>query len=453
LAPAKPPVIADPGGKSNFIAAARRAAQAAASSAQLDPQPAAAAPAEKKSEAPKKSRPRGRKIMVAAAVVVLVIGCLRVASKLFDDGASVPAQETPAEKSPPRAAALPENNSIKPPREQSAPAAPNATPNLPLSAPPATKPATPNARAKQSALDGDGQPFNIATAPAGAAKPHGNDPTQWALPDITGALQRTAPNTATVPPAASAPITDKLPAAIGGPALRAAAMSGDAAAAYEVAIRFAEGRGVTQNNEEAARWLERAAKQGLAPAQFRLGGFYEKGIAVKKDLTAARDLYLAAANKGNAKAMHNLAVLYAEGVNGPADYRAASHWFRMAADRGITDSQYNLGILYARGIGVEQNYAESYKWFVIAANQGDGEAAKKLAEVTSHLDPQSLAVARSAAQAWTAEPQAEEANIVKAPPGGWDAAGSNAPKAKPRAAAKTSETKTSETKASDTKTN
>ena len=44
LGPAKPPVIPDPGGKSNFIAAARRAAQAAASEA---PAPMRAAPAAK----------------------------------------------------------------------------------------------------------------------------------------------------------------------------------------------------------------------------------------------------------------------------------------------------------------------------------------------------------------------------------------------------------------------
>jgi localization factor PodJL len=429
LAPTKPPVIADPsGGKSNFIAAARRAAQAAASSAQLDQQPAAAATVQEKTDAPKapkKQKQNVRKIVVAAAVVLLVVGCLRVASKFIEGGSSAPTQESPSEKLPPRAETLPDDLPAGR-QEQTAPAATG----IPLSAPPATKPAPPNA--KRSSLQGDtDQPLNIATAPAGT----GNDLAPWALPDVTGTLQRSAPNAKTAPPAASA-ITDKLPAAIGGPVLRTAALGGDAAAAYEIGIRFAEGRGVPQNNEEAARWLDRAAKQGLAPAQFRLGGLYEKGIGVKKDLAAARDLYQAAANKGNAKAMHNLAVLYAEGLNAPADYHAASHWFRMAADRGIADSQYNLGILYARGIGVEQNYAESYKWFLIAANQGDGEAAKKLAELVSHLDPQSLAVARSAAQAWTAEPLAEEANVVKAPAGGWDAAG--APKAKPRSAAKPS---------------
>jgi len=200
-----------------------------------------------------------------------------------------------------------------------------------------------------------------------------------------------------------------------------------------VAMRYAEGHGVPQNNAEAALWLDRAAKKGLAPAQFRLGGFYEKGVGVKKDLVTARDLYLAAAEKGNGKAMHNLAVLYAEGINGSADYRSAAHWFRMAADCGVADSQYNLGILYARGIGVEQNYAESYKWFVLGANQGDKEAAKKRDEIVAKLDPQTLAAAKLAIQTWTAEPQPDDAINVKAPAGGWDAAGA-APsaKAKPR---------------------
>ena len=242
-----------------------------------------------------------------------------------------------------------------------------------------------------------------------------------AATDVTGSLPRPA-----------TPLGDKLPASIGGPALRAAALSGDAAAAYEVGTRFADGHGVPRSSESAALWFERAAKQGLAPAQFRLGGFYEKGIGVKKDLVAARDLYLAAAGKGNGKAMHNLAVLYAEGIDGPADYANAAHWFREAADHGVTDSQYNLGILYARGTGVTQNYAESYKWFALAAIQGDQDAAKKSEEVAAHLDQQSLAAARLAVKTWTAQAQPDDAVNVKTPPGGWDATASAAPAAKPK---------------------
>jgi localization factor PodJL len=208
-------------------------------------------------------------------------------------------------------------------------------------------------------------------------------------------------------------------------------MAGDTAAEFEIAIRFAEGRGVPANERQAAHWLELAAKQGLAPAQFRLGGYYEKGIGVKKDLAAARDLYLAAAAKGNGKAMHNLAVLYAEGINGRSDYRTAVLWFRKAADRGITDSQYNLAILCARGTGEPQNYAEAYKWFALAAKQGDLEAARKRDEVASELDEQTLAAADSVVKNWKPEPQPDDAMRVKTPAGGWDATTQPA-RAKPR---------------------
>ena len=74
-------------------------------------------------------------------------------------------------------------------------------------------------------------------------------------------MQAAAPVQAPAPPIA----IEKLPATIGGPTLRAAAMAGDAAAEFEIATRFAEGRGVPPNNEQAAHWLDRAAKQGLGP--------------------------------------------------------------------------------------------------------------------------------------------------------------------------------------------
>jgi localization factor PodJL len=255
------------------------------------------------------------------------------------------------------------------------------------------------------------------------------------------ALAPTAPAPAApapLAPAQSAAIpaatggADKLPAAIGG-ALRAAALKGDAAAQFEVAQRYAEGRGIPQNFAEAAEWFDRAAKQGLLPAHFRLGGLYEKGLGVKKNLDTARRFYLTAGEAGNAKALHNLAVLYAEGIDGKPDYLGAAKWFRKAAGYGIADSQYNLGILYARGIGVEQNLAEAYRWFALAAREGDREAAKKRDDVGARLDERSLTAAQAAVQAWTPEPQPEAALQVKTPPGGWDTAVATqpAPKRKP----------------------
>jgi localization factor PodJL len=223
-----------------------------------------------------------------------------------------------------------------------------------------------------------------------------------------------------------------LPAAIGGPALRAAALAGNPAAEYEIAVRYVEGRGVTTNIEEAARWLERAARSGFVPAQFRLGGLYDKGGGLKKDRALARQLYTAAAEKGHAKAMHNLAVLYAEGVDGRPNYRMAAQWFRKAAEHGIADSQYNLAILYIRGIGVDQNLIESYKWFSLAADQGDQEAARKREEVAERLDEPALIAAQQAARSFVVTPQPEQAVSLRVPPGGWDRANANAQPAAPR---------------------
>ena len=424
----KPPVTPDPvGGKPDFIAAARRAAQAAAATALERPPSAKAAAGE---PLPKTLSQRLRKLIVPIAVVAIAAGGWRIASRLFDGNDAAAVQEMQAEKISPPATGPAEAASIKPPEATRLPipsANPAASTDAPMPLGPGPGAAT-DAKPSGQSLNDDADATSMAADAAPIGKPAANGAAAWPPSDVTGALPRApAPQSATAPMAAA--VSDgKLPATIGGPALRAAALSGDASAAYEVAIRFAEGHGVAQNNEEAAHWLDRAAKLGLAPAQFRLGGLYEKGIGVKKNLATARDFYRAAADKGHGKAMHNLAVLYAEGVDGAADYRTAAQWFRKAADRGITDSQYNLGILYARGIGVERNFAESYKWFVLAADRGDKDAAKKREEVAAHLDPQSLAAARQAAQNWTAEPQPADALEVKA----WDPPASATPAEKPK---------------------
>ena len=214
--------------------------------------------------------------------------------------------------------------------------------------------------------------------------------------------------------------------------LRAAALKGDATAAYEVAVRFAEGKGVSVNYDEAAKWYDRAAQAGVVPAIFRLGTFYEKGLSVKKDVDIARRYYVQAAERGNAKAMHNLAVLDADGGGKGANYKSAAQWFRKAADRGVADSQYNLGILYARGIGVEQNLADSFKWFSLAAAQGDADSARKRDDIAKRLDPQSLAAAKLAIQTFTPEPQPDDAINVATPSGGWDSAPAQAARQSPR---------------------
>ncbi|OSI69359.1 MULTISPECIES: tetratricopeptide repeat protein [Bradyrhizobium] len=398
----------EPVSSSSFIAAARRAAQAAA-----------AQPPEKTGRAAKASAGRAkdkgqeggstitskiRSLLVGASVVVIVLGTFKMAMNLLDGSSSSPApqaMENTSSEPAPRALPSIENK----------PAAPEqVTPSM-------TSPTPIGKQSQNNAAPGS------VTSPSGTASveiPQTAAPTPPAASsDVTGALSGTSRAKLAM---IQVPPTEKLPDGIGGPGLRTAAMKGDATAAYEIGVRFAEGKGVAANYDEAAKWYDRAAQAGVVPATFRLGTLYEKGLGVKKDADIARRYYTQAAERGNAKAMHNLAVLDADGGGRGANYKSAALWFRKAADRGVADSQFNLGILYARGIGVEQNLAESYKWFTLAAAQGDADAAGKRDDVAKRLDPQSLAAAKLAIQTFSAEPQPDDAVNVAAPNGGWDSA-------------------------------
>ncbi len=440
------PAPAEPAAKANFIAAARRAAQAAAAESPEEP-----------ADLPRPQRAGGiaiavanrrRPLMIAAAVLLFGAGGLHVAVNGhvpplpgLNDLVHIEAPRSVSKATPSPAGAKP------------AAAAGRSASRTALAPDPVVPESAPAAARRPSSATGD--EFLLSPVPDSSVMPAADSQVRESVPSRLAPTpaMRTSEVTGSLPPpeagaaapasqrAASEPAAnaaDKLPNAIGNPALRAAALGGNPAAEYELGVWFSEGRGVPQNLEEAARWLARAADRGLAPAQYRLGTLYEKGHGVKKDLIEARRLYLAAAQQGNAKAMHNLAVLHAVGFEGSnPDYKTASEWFQKAADHGVADSQYNLGILYARGVGVEQNLPESYKWFALAAQQGDKDAAKKRDDVAARLDAQALVAARLAVQTWTADPEPDKAIKVEPPGGDSERALPIAPSAKSKPARRT----------------
>ncbi|WKA29255.1 hypothetical protein [Bradyrhizobium roseum] len=418
----------EPVSSSSFIAAARRAAQAAAAAPPLE-KPGRAKPSKDKGgdkakasekaddKVPSTMSTKIRSLLIGASVVVIVLGTFKMAMTLLDTGSGLqlPMMEHPSEPAAPARAPAP--------AESSAPVLPAAPtlPAAPLMMSPTPVEKQSNNSFAPNTLDSAriAVPPSLPTSPPAPALPVSAPPA--ATSDITGAIT-TMPATGARLAMIAVPPSERLPDGIGGPALRTAALKGDPAAAYEIGVRFAEGKGVAPDLDQAAKWYDRAAQAGVVPALFRLGTFYEKGLSVKKDVDIARRYYAQAAERGSAKAMHNLAVLDADGGGKGANYKSASTWFRKAADRGVADSQFNLGILYARGIGVEQNLAESFKWFSLAAAQGDADAARKRDDVAKRLDVQSLAAARLAIQTFTPEPQPDDAVNVASPAGGWDSA-------------------------------
>jgi len=209
--------------------------------------------------------------------------------------------------------------------------------------------------------------------------------------------------------------------------LRAAARGGNRLAQYELATRYAEGRGLVRNPGLSEQWFEKAAQQGLAPAEYRLGVIYEKGIGVAPNTTIAKKWYRLAADAGHIRAMHNLAVMIAQsGPSGKPDYASAARWFHKAAEFGVRDSQYNLAILYARGLGVKRDLTQSYVWFALAAAQGDADAGKKRDQVGAMLDPKRLAEAKARVAAFRPRPETVSANEVARIPGEWSSANGRA---------------------------
>jgi localization factor PodJL len=432
LANVRSPAGSDPTSRSDFIAAARRAAQAAMEA----PKPERRSPNPEVNDDVGASSSGGLigKLAIAASISLLALGAMHYGLNRFGWYGTTNTSEPTVHAAPevavpgPALATTPDV-----PDQRSVALPPNIvpsqriTPSTDISAPPQPTIPVPN-------LDTTGTIIRQPESETGSLPP----PPQTAAPQAPSAQLLSPQALSSQPIASQASLPEAgptLPLPQASPlrnhgadrsgtstSLRAAAANGDPAAAFEIASRFADGRGVQQNLSEAAVWFERAASKGLIPAQFRLGGLYEKGLGVRKNLETARRLYTAAAEAGHAKAMHNLAVLYAEGIEGKPDYATAARWFRRASDYGVVDSQYNLAILYARGIGVETDLAEAFKWFALASREGDRDASKKRDEIASRLDKQSLAAAMAAAKAWQAQPQPKAAIEVPAPPGGWDGA-------------------------------
>jgi localization factor PodJL len=263
---------------------------------------------------------------------------------------------------------------------------------------------------------------NIASISAPSRPPAATVPAK-ALPSAVLA--------ATPVPTASPLTARAAPPAVGpNENLVGQADAGDAAAQFDLAVRYAEGGAGPRNYELAAQWYEKAAQQGLAVAEYRLGSLYEKGLGVGKDMQRAKDLYQRAAEKGNTRAMHNLGVLAAEG--GKPNYTSAALWFGKAAEYGIRDSQYNLAVLLARGLGLPKDLVKSYTWFAIVAAAGDADAARKRDDVAARLTSSELAAANAAAAGFAPRPADHAANEITPPPARLEAAPAQGQPVKPK---------------------
>jgi TPR repeat protein len=159
---------------------------------------------------------------------------------------------------------------------------------------------------------------------------------------------------------------------------RSLADQGDASAQYNIGVMYHKGQGVTQNNQEAVKWLKLSAVQGLRYAQSNLGYMYLNGYGVTQDHQEALKLFRLAAAQGDTMAQTNIGWMYHMGQGVTQNYQEALKWYRLAAAQGNDLAHNNIGMMYHMGQGVTQDHQEALKWYRLAAAQGDATAIENL---------------------------------------------------------------------------
>lgn len=143
-----------------------------------------------------------------------------------------------------------------------------------------------------------------------------------------------------------------------------AAQSGDAAAQYNLGMRYYNGDGVGKDLKSAAMWLAKAADQGDMDAQASLGTMYQKG----------------------------------EGV--PQSDQDAFRWYLQSAQQGNRVAQYNLATMYASGRGTRANNAQAYFWLTLAASMGGNDIDALMSSLEGRMTEAQIADIKKKAEAW-----------------------------------------------------
>lgn len=121
---------------------------------------------------------------------------------------------------------------------------------------------------------------------------------------------------------------------------------------------------------EAFAWFERAARSNDADALNMLGRCHENGWGASPSATRAAELYLRAAEAGCAWAQYNLGHLLLDGNGAPRNLSQAFHWYARAADQGHERAMNFLARCYEEGWGVVRDAKRARAWYRKSAEGG-----------------------------------------------------------------------------------
>lgn len=180
-----------------------------------------------------------------------------------------------------------------------------------------------------------------------------------------------------------------------------AASHGSIKAEVMLGTMYAEGVGVTKDNQQAMVWFRKAAERNDADAQNMMGYLFINGNGVIQDYKQALFWYHKSADSGNAEGQFRLGSMYMAGLGVNKDENAAVELWKKSAENGNANACLMMGAIYFDGsYGVTQDYIEAYKWFNIASANGAPFAAAQRNITKKKLSPEQIQIAQQRASDW-----------------------------------------------------
>ncbi|AOW47646.1 tetratricopeptide repeat protein [Acetobacter ascendens] len=142
-----------------------------------------------------------------------------------------------------------------------------------------------------------------------------------------------------------------------------------------------EGRGAERNPQEGREWVEKAAETGMTEAQLAYGHLLITGTGGPKDHPQALEWYKKAADAGNVDAMFSIGAMHGGGHEIPEDLVLARSWFQQAAEGGHGLAQLMMGRYLANGIGGDKDLEAARSWYRKAEKQNILQASIELSKI------------------------------------------------------------------------
>lgn len=174
--------------------------------------------------------------------------------------------------------------------------------------------------------------------------------------------------------------------------LRSAAEQGDGYANATLGAEYSKKEDITKRDyKEAAKFYQVAAEKGDLEAQSYLGSAYEDGRGVTQNhdeavkwYQLALAQYQLAADKGDARSQYELGVMYSEGKGVKKDKEEARKWLSLSDEQGFRDAKFALTELDVEEAPVEEGTNKFLYLCLAVLIIGVGYGSFKIRQITKN---------------------------------------------------------------------